>query len=327
MMSPSQGIGPGVEPMRREQCMGGVFLTGCFLLATSPVIAASVKEGSSIRNLAAEPPVQIAAQSTRKLLEQKARLLESYLAAPSATALAERGGEEAKMLIQEAKRLLEDSQAALQADDLATASELLNDGLRSLSAASSLAAKQKPPPNAGEEAAHYDRLKRQTEGYLNSIQEELSLRRSASEFATPVAQIEAGLSKAANLAVAKRYGDANAVLAESYKQSVTLVSQLRQGETVVSSLDFATPEEELAYERDRHESYRLLVAIMLNDKDRTSPELTELTDRYLQRSAQIREQAEALALAGDAVAAIGTMEQATGWLVRALRSGGFYVPE
>jgi hypothetical protein len=91
-------------------------------------------------------------------------------------------------------------------------------------------------------------------------------------------------------------------------------------------LAFASAREEYEYEIDRNETHRMLITVLLADrKDATgaiSSDVKALTDK----ATALRREAEARAAIGDHAGAVKVLEESTRDLVRAIRSGGIYIP-
>lgn len=257
---------------------------------------------------------------SRPLLSQKLQLLESLLASPAAKKVEGSMNPAAHALLAETSALLDQARARMAADDLASAAVALDSGLRKISQATALAGKAKPQRSLAQDQARYRRLRRQTEAYVRFLANEGAAEQSA------LARLDDLLSRAGEEAVAARYDEANRLLGEAYGLAVAAASESRRGQTVVSSLNFETPEQELDYERRRNGSFEMLVGIMLEQAEDPA-RLRALADRYIAESRALRAEAEALAQGGDHSGAIDTMEQATRRLVMVLRAGGLNLPE
>ena len=262
-----------------------------------------------------------------ELIDQKSLLLQSYLASAPAKDIETKGDSKAKALLAEAQQLLADAQAARKEGQYEAAGTALDNGLKILSAALARVPKAVAARRKGEGRSHFEELWKQIDSYLQRLPTAMAEQRARGDVDQEIKQIEGMMAEAQRLASAKRYGEGNKLLAEVYQVTVNLVSRLRQGETVVSSLNFATAAEEFAYETKRNDSYRILIKIMVSDGEVDQAALRELTDGYVEQSQKLRSEAEAQASAGQEAEAIETMEKSTSWLIRALRAGGLYVPE
>jgi len=101
--------------------------------------------------------------------------------------------------------------------------------------------------------------------------------------------------------------------------------ELRNGDTLVRSLSFDSPQQEYRYEIERNDSHKLLVNILLQDKLNDTDTITRV-NLTLEQAQAMRLQAERLARQGDYLTAIKTLEQSTQQIVRAIRAAGVYIP-
>ena len=103
------------------------------------------------------------------------------------------------------------------------------------------------------------------------------------------------------------------------------LTRLRDRETLVQTLEFATVEDEFRYERNRNRSYEMLVEIVLGERS-LSPRARADAVATLAVNRGVREQADGLAAGGDARGALKVLEDSTGHLVTALRAAGVPIP-
>lgn len=101
---------------------------------------------------------------------------------------------------------------------------------------------------------------------------------------------------------------------------------MREGETLVRSLDFATKKDEYDYELERYQSQLVLVGVLLKDKHVSSAYVAKQVDNYIIVAEDARGKAESAAADGDHTAAIELLGAARKQIVRGLRTGGIYVP-
>ena len=112
---------------------------------------------------------------------------------------------------------------------------------------------------------------------------------------------------------------------EAYFAVKLAVSELREGDTLVRNLKFATKEEEYRYELDRNDTHKMLVRLLL--KERVKSESTRhMVESFVEKAAQLRQKAEAIAKKGDYEQAIEVLEESTRQLVRAIRGAGIFIP-
>jgi len=112
---------------------------------------------------------------------------------------------------------------------------------------------------------------------------------------------------------------------EAYVAVKLAVSELREGDTLVRSLNFATKEEEYRYELDRNDTHKMLVKLLLKEKVQ-SEHSRNMVQSFVDKAAKLRVTAEAQAAQGDYETAVKTLEQSTRQLVRAIRGAGIFIP-
>ena len=123
-----------------------------------------------------------------------------------------------------------------------------------------------------------------------------------------------------------RVKEGRKMLDEAYVAAKVAIEHLRGGETLVHSLNFANSEEEYHYEVDRNDTHRMLVNVLLKEKMEKNSGARSMVDKFLGKADLLRKQADAQALDGQYENAVGTLEQSTKEIVRAIRSAGIYIP-
>jgi len=121
------------------------------------------------------------------------------------------------------------------------------------------------------------------------------------------------------------FKQARKYLHEAYVAVKLAVSELREGDTLVRSLNFATKEEEYRYELDRNDTHKILVKLLLKEKVQ-SEHSRNMVQSFVDKAAKLRVTAEAQAAQGDYETAVKTLEQSTRQLVRAIRGAGIFIP-
>lgn len=262
----------------------------------------------------------------RELLEQKLALLETYVASQAARRIVDSDNSEAKLLLGEARAEVGRARDALAGAALDQAAAAIDEGLRKISRAIGLLGKTASGGRGEKERQRYEARHREVRAYLDSISTAAAGEAAEGDRAKTLAAIEGSLSESGRLSEDGRYREANQALERAYWLVVGLVSSLYGGRTVVASLNFDTPEEELDYERRRNDSYEMLIKIRIGQED-TPAGLRQLAERLVEEGRSLRADAERQAEAGDYVSAIGTMERATGRFVQILRASGLSIPE
>jgi tetratricopeptide (TPR) repeat protein len=130
---------------------------------------------------------------------------------------------------------------------------------------------------------------------------------------------------AKQLAEAGKVEQAKVSLDGVYEETKAELEKLREGETLVRTLEFASDEEEYRYELDRNDTHQMLVKVLLEDRVK-KPGTRKQVDGFVAKSNALRSQAEAEAGAGAYDRAVDILEKATKELQRAIRSAGVYIP-
>lgn len=133
-------------------------------------------------------------------------------------------------------------------------------------------------------------------------------------------EIERALAEAERLATSD-IASARIALDRGYLVAKAAIGSMRSGDTLVRSLNFATPQEEYHYELDRNDTHLMLVQVLLKDKGGLPA-----SQQYVENARGLRSQAEATAGRGDHAAAIRLLEDSTRELVRAIRGAGVFIP-
>jgi hypothetical protein len=123
-----------------------------------------------------------------------------------------------------------------------------------------------------------------------------------------------------------RVKEGRKMLDEAYVAAKVAIEHLRGGETLVRSLNFASSEEEYHYEVDRNDTHRMLVDVLLKEKMNTNWGIEAMVNKFMESADKLRARADEQASDGEYENAIGTMEESTKEIVRAIRSAGIYIP-
>lgn len=138
--------------------------------------------------------------------------------------------------------------------------------------------------------------------------------------------IEAQMRDAAALAAAGKMDQGRMVLDKVYLTTKLAIEGMRDGDTLVRSLHFASKHEEYIYEVDRNDTHKMLIKVLLEEKRANNPGLEGMVQKYLEQAAVLRSSAEGLASKKDYDGAIKVLEDSTKELVRAIRGAGVYIP-
>lgn len=212
----------------------------------------------------------------------------------------------------------------LRAGDAAGAARLLDLATREMMAGVRLA---KPEEVSGEKARRDFEARLESAQALLAAQQRITQEKSAGRQAQDVARtIEQQIAQARRLAEQGRIADARTLVDRAYLTSRVSIESMRGGDTLVRSLSFASPREEYDYEVDRNETHRMLINVLLSDRKDAAGVMPPAMQAFVDKAATLRDQAQALAQRGDHAGAIKLLEDSTRELVRAIRTGGIYIP-
>jgi len=118
---------------------------------------------------------------------------------------------------------------------------------------------------------------------------------------------------------------ARKVIDSVYVEIKTSISELRSGDTLVRSLHFETKKDEYLYELDRNDTHIMLVTLLLEEKMKNE-KTKKRAQKFLDKAAVLRKEAEKYAEKGDYQKAVEICEKSTKEIVRAIRSAGLFIP-
>jgi len=213
---------------------------------------------------------------------------------------------------------------ALHATDKDEASRLLNESVKTMYNAIRSASRESVMAEKHE--TDYRKLKRSVDTFMEQHERISDEKGTGSEGSALRAQINTVVAEADKAFAAKKYDKAQLLLRESFEMLRNSIESMREGETLVRSLNFATKKDEYDYELERYQSQLVLVDVLLQDKRASSAYVAKQVDKYIVVAEESRGKAEAAAAGGDYVSAIEHLESARKQIVRALRTGGIYVP-
>lgn len=263
-----------------------------------------------------------AAQDQQTIAAQKGQILKGFFASPRLAEARAASPDAVGVLEAEARQRLEAGLAAMGEGRAAEALEHFDIGLRSISQAAALASAAGTAKETDTASADFIRTLERTRSLLAALADAEDV--TATEKAEAAA-LSADL-EAAEMTFAKgATAEAQAAAHDTYGAAVELVSAVRRGHTVLVERTFETPEDEYAYEHERHRSYVLLVDIAVAERVESQPSFAAIAARLSAEADRLRAEAEAEHGRGETIDAIATMEQATGRLGAVLRAAGLPV--
>jgi hypothetical protein len=261
----------------------------------------------------------------RDQLERRVQSVGTLINASSAARQIESSGVASARERRDNARLIHREAAeALRGGDLANTARLLDQAAREMMDGARLAS---PEQVTGEKSRRDFEARLASARALLAAQQRITLEKSAGREAQEAARsIERQIGEAQALAAQSRLDEARPVLDRAYLTARVSIEAMRRGDTLVRSLNFATRQEEYAYEIDRNDTHRLLIDVVLADRKDAAGAMPAGMQSFTEKAAALRGQAEALAGQGDHAGAIRLLEDSTRELVRAIRAGGLYIP-
>ena len=261
----------------------------------------------------------------RDQLERRAQSIATLIETSSAARQIETSGVAAARERRDNARLIHrEATLALRAGDAANAAKLLDQAAREMMDGARLA---KPEQVLGEKNKRDFESRLESARALLVAQQRITIEKSAGAQAQQATQsIERQIGEAQRLAAQGRYDEARPVLDRAYLTARVSIEAMRHGDTLVRSLNFASKREEYDYEIDRNDTHRMLIGVLLAERRDASGAMPSGMQALIDKAAVLRAQAEAQAKDGDHSGAIKLLEDSTRELVRAIRSGGVYIP-
>jgi tetratricopeptide (TPR) repeat protein len=133
------------------------------------------------------------------------------------------------------------------------------------------------------------------------------------------------MDEAKGLAGNRRYEEAIKVLDDAYAIARGDIREIRQGQTLTRSLDFATAEEAYDYELGRNRSHFLLLQFALSEKTPAGSVVGRIEENR-GTAEELRTGAERKAAGGDYPGAIDMLNKSTDLLLKTIRMSGMFVP-
>jgi hypothetical protein len=295
--------------------IGWLLLAGCCLQAA----AQSQPPDSAATRLATSAGGPVDRTQLELRLEAVGKLLESSSAARQVEAS---GDARAKEKRDKARDIHKRALEAYRGGDLATSSRLLPEASVLMFEAVRLAA---PEQVTAEKARHDFNARQESVKSLLAAYGRIASEKRDARAGETTRAIESSLAEAKQLGEGGRYVEGRAVLDRAYLVAKAAIGSVRQGDTLVRSLNFASKEEEYAYELDRNDTHRMLIKVLLDEK-RGAADVERMVKGYVDKAGELRQQAEAAAAGKDWTGGIRLLEASTAELVRAIRNAGIYIP-
>lgn len=194
--------------------------------------------------------------ATNEGLEEQLALMQRMLdQSDSAKRISSSDEASAQDRLQKARELLVHARTALRDGDLEQAAALLDRASNTYVAAAG--ALSQGTGSNDPERTRFNELSVSIESFRLYLQE--AAVKSGEDNPLDQQQLNRLLQLASRLRQEGNYAEANSVLSEAYMHTITAVSALKGGDTIVYSQDFATPEQEYAYQLERYRGLQQLL--------------------------------------------------------------------
>jgi len=224
---------------------------------------------------------------------------------------------------EKSRRLYTQARKAQAQGDVASAGELLGEASRAMFDAMRLAASVASAEMKSNQ--DFDDRARSVEALADALTRIATENGAPAKLTGVAAEVDALLARGRSLRDAGRLEEGRQVLDEAYQQAKRGIEQLRGGQTIVRSLEFASKEEEYRYEVDRNQTHEMLLDVLAK-KGRSNSGRDKMVSGFVEQARALREQARSQAQSGDHAGAVKTMELSTKAFIRAIRSSGIYIP-
>lgn len=290
------------------------FVTRCALMAALGLTGAG--PGGTLAQVQAPHAVP-----TRDSVERQLQSVKTLIEKSSAARQVEgSGAAEANQKRDQARELHRQAAAAFEAGDYAKAHDLLDEAARQM-----IGSVRKAEPSGAIE----DKKRRDFDNRLESVkalQEALKRinqeKKAGAKGDEIVAKVDTLAKEAVKLRDSGLIDKGRARLDHAYYMAKVAVQNLREGDTLVRELKFASKEEEYNYELDRNDTHSMLITVLVDQKGGSDAATRERVDA----AAKIRKEAEGMARKGDFDNAIKRLDDSTRELIKAIRAAGIFIP-
>jgi tetratricopeptide (TPR) repeat protein len=172
---------------------------------------------------------------------------------------------------------------------------------------------------------NYRKRMESAQALLSALRRIIKEKHLSDSYLKELRQEEDQLHKADKVFSVGNLSKARKILDSAFVAVKDSVIKLRNGDTLVRSLNFSSPEEEYRYELDRNETHKLLLTVLFSGKNSrlsADPRVRE----NLKRAGEFRRRAEQQAKSSEYKAAIKLLEKSTQMFIRAIREAGIYIP-
>ena len=241
----------------------------------------------------------------------------------AATNIAQSGNPQAAKIRHLAEQHFERARKFSDAGDFPAAEAALNESIRAMQKA--VQSLDEPSVASDKEREDFATRRETVEAMLAAHRRISEEKKTMSRHRELRASIERQLEVSDEHLNTGRSGEAQASLDAVYQEVTAAVEVLRNGDTLIRELDFATEEDEYLYELDRNDTHRMLIQVLLTER-MEDERLRSTADGFIAKAHMLRDEAEKAAAENHHAEAITLMERSTMELIRAIRSAGIYIP-
>lgn len=297
-----------------------------FLSASLPMALAATGETAQVAN-PVDPPAARAARPSedKEQLERRLASVATLIEKSSAAKQIESSAiPEALALRGKARELRQQAEEAYKAGNYVDASRMLDQAAKLMFEGVHLASPEQVTGSKNQR--DFDSRMESVKALLAALKRIHTEKNQGVKGAESGTTMEAQRREAAALAAAGKLDQGRILLDKVYVMAKKEIEGLREGDTLVRSLNFANKEEEYHYEIDRNDTHKMLVKVLLDEKRASNASLDGVVQKSLEKAAVLRVNAEDMAAKKDFVSGIRLLEESTKELVRAIRSAGVYIP-
>jgi len=220
-----------------------------------------------------------------------------------------------------ADAMLNKAKVALGEGQLSEASELLEQAFINMTYVRSFM--KKAPVSSDDKRRYYIKLVESVEQFIDALSEALVNKKdkSASENLVKAQKLK---DLAANFQQQNNFVDANLNIELAYNMLVKTLSRIKDKQTAVVTLNFATAKDEYLYEIKQYNSFQMLLELRKTNVTLSDNTLKTMA-KFIAKSTEYFNQAELLVAQLQYEDAIATLETANKNLKRALRVSGVNV--
>ena len=252
-----------------------------------------------------------------ELLQQKLSLMQRMLANSGSSRRISNADEPlAQQRMSLARDHIEVAEQALKLGQLSSAAEKLEQSMQLYSSAAASVASATDKGDA--QHTRFNELSVSIESFRLYVQKTVVQSNEPSPLDEQ--QLSSMMQLAAQLGQHQNYGEANDVLNEAYMLTITAVSALKGGTTIVYSNELDTPEQQYLYEYERYKGLLQLYNMVIPDGK--PPAKYSWTKKSLANSEAAYKKAHSLAQKQDFTQALVEMDQAAKDLTKMLRMLG-----